>query len=262
MQEFPTATNRKAIMHTLVWVLAITAYTLATCLTASLAVSIYLHRYLTHKSIELGVDSVDFFRFVIWFITGMEPSEWKVVHLSHHQAPADSPGDVHSPKNEGLLRIIFFGVWYYMKATLKLRPQIAQERLVTADALDHWAVKRLGIAANLLLNIWLWGFWAGLIVWIIQIIWIPFWAAGVINGLGHSAHDEDPRTHDHSKDILEGWPKWMQNTLNVITGGESRHHAHHLKAGSARFTTKDEFDFGYSVIRMLGWFDEATVIRE
>lgn len=249
-------------MHTILWWTAIIAYTLMTCLTASLAVSIYLHRNLTHKAIELEPGPFLFFRFIIWFITGMKPAEWKVVHLSHHQAPADSPNDPHSPKNEGWWRIVFFGVLYYVKATKTLEKEIAIESLKTDDILDSDILKRVGIILNLALNIMLWGFYPGLLVWLIQIVWIPFWAAGVINGLGHGAHEMNSQTHDHSKDILEDWHPVFQNILNVITGGESRHHAHHLKASSARFTTKDEFDWGYAVICLLVKMGQAHIIRK
>jgi stearoyl-CoA desaturase (delta-9 desaturase) len=43
---------------------------------------------------------------------------------------------------------------------------------------------RLGIGILLMLNVILFG-WVGLLMWGIQMIWIPFWAAGVVNGIGH-----------------------------------------------------------------------------
>ncbi len=248
-------------MHSIYWWLGIIAYTLITTNLASLAVSIYLHRELTHKSINLKPLPHSFFRFVIWFITGMEPAEWKVVHLTHHRAPSDSRRDPHSPENEGMWRIVLFGVWYYVLACREYREEIEVERRTIGDFLGRFPQRYFGIILNLGLNIYLWGFYPGLVVWVIQIVWIPFWAAGVVNGLGHGADVRDIHTRDKSRDILDNWPVFFQVVLNVITGGESRHHAHHLKSGSARFTMTNEFDWGYTVIRMLVRLRLARIIH-
>lgn len=247
--------------YSIYWWTAIVVYTLITTNLASLAVSIYLHRELTHKSINLNPLPHSFFRFIIWFITGMEPAEWKVVHLTHHRAPSDSSLDPHSPENEGMWQIVLFGVWYYVLATKRLRGEIEEERKVSGDALGQFPMRHLGVFLNFWLNICLWGFYPGLVVWIIQLAWIPFWAAGVVNGLGHGAHEKDSHTQDKSLDILGNAPGFFQNALNVITAGESRHHAHHLKAGSARFTTGDEFDWGFTVICMLVRLRLARIIH-
>jgi stearoyl-CoA desaturase (Delta-9 desaturase) len=248
-------------MHPITWWLLIVLYTIATTNLASLAVSIYLHRDLTHKSIELHPISFGFFRFIIWFITGMEPAEWKVVHLTHHRAPSDSIKDPHSPENEGMWKIVLFGVWYYILACRELKAEIAEERKRCGDIWGRVPLRYCGVLANLALNVLLWGPLPGLTVWAIQCYWIPFWAAGVINGLGHGADEKHEHTQDKSHDILSGAPTFLQNILNVITGGESRHHAHHLKASSARFTTKDEFDWGYTVICALVKLRLAKILR-
>ncbi len=237
-------------------------YTLVTTNIASLSVSIYLHRELTHGSVALSGISRSFFRFVIYFITGMDPVEWRLVHLEHHRAPADSPDDPHSPKNEGMWHIVLIGVWYYIKAAKRMHKEVDAEHKVSGDILGRQPLRYLGIIANLALNIYLWGTLLGIIVWAIQLAWIPFWAAGVVNGLGHGAHEKDAHTKDLSTDILHDSSPVLRVLLNVITAGESNHHAHHLRQGSARLTmTAGEFDWGFTVVRMLARLHLAKILH-
>jgi stearoyl-CoA desaturase (Delta-9 desaturase) len=250
MREKSSPLQRKIFMNSISW-WAIIAYTLITTNLASLAVSIYLHRELTHKAIVLAPSCRNFFRFIIWFITGMDPVEWKVVHQAHHQAPSDSEKDFHSPHNEGMIKIIFFGVVYYMKACKILHKEIAEARPIIGDVFGTVPLRYMGVVLNLALNILLWGWLAGLVVWFIQVAWIPFWAAGVINGLGHGAKERHEHTHDMSKDILEDGPPILRIALNVITAGESNHHAHHLKPSAVHFATDGGFDYGFLVIECL-----------
>jgi stearoyl-CoA desaturase (delta-9 desaturase) len=246
--------------HSFAWWLALVAYVLVTTNMASLAVSIYLHRELTHGSVTLSRPCRWFCRFIIWFITGMEPVEWRLVHLAHHRAPSDGPDDPHSPHNEGMWRIIAFGVWYYRRAIKEMSQEVAAEKKISGDFLGRQPLRHIGVLANLALNILLWGTYPGIAVWLIQIVWIPFWAAGVVNGLGHGAEERDHHTRDLSKDLLHDGPPVLRGLLNFITAGESNHHVHHLRQGSARFTMKrDEFDWGFTVVRMLAFLHLAKV---
>lgn len=46
------------------------------------------------------------------------------------------------------------------------------------------------------------GFLPGVLVSLVQIVWIPFWAAGVINGIGHHHGYRNWSTKDASVNIV------------------------------------------------------------
>ncbi|MEX0931790.1 MAG: fatty acid desaturase [Candidatus Paceibacterota bacterium] len=246
--------------YSLIWWVILTVYVLVTTHLSSLSVSLYLHREYTHNAIALHPVVRSFFKFIIWFQTGMVPAEWVVVHKEHHQAPADGPNDPHSPRNEGKWRIVLFGVLYYTRAARKLRPQIQAELSARPDITSKRVIKHLGVFLNLLLNIFLFGS-VGVFVWLIQSVWIPFWAAGIINGLGHSAHVAHAHTRDYSRNILDNGPSWVRVVLSIITAGESNHHNHHCKPSSPNFAFREEneFDWGYTVVRFLKRFGFASI---
>ena len=88
------------------------------------------------------------------------------------------------------------------------------------------------------IDIWLFGFFVGPLVWGIQMIWIPFWAAGVVNGLGHWWGYRNFETTDMSRN-LSPWGFWI--------GGEELHNNHHAFASSAKLSAKwYEFDIAGS----------------
>ena len=82
-------------------------------------------------------------------------------------------------------------------------------------------------------------------------LWIPFWAAGVVNGVGHWWGYRNGKTKDASKNIIP----W-----GVIIGGEELHNNHHLAPASAKLSVKPwEFDIGWFYIRTLSWLGLAKV---
>lgn len=101
----------------------------------------------------------------------------------------------------------------------------------------HW----LGICCMLLINVLLFSYW-GILIWLIQIIWIPFWAAGVINGLAHWWGYRNGPTKDNSRNI---------SPFGIIIGGEELHNNHHLDPGSVRLSRRwFELDLGYFWLRL------------
>jgi stearoyl-CoA desaturase (delta-9 desaturase) len=110
--------------------------------------------------------------------------------------------------------------------------------------------KQSGIVLMLLINLGLFGV-AGLTVWAVQMIWIPFWAAGVINGLGHWWGYRNYESRDASTNISP-WGLWI--------GGEELHNNHHAFPSSARFSTKWwELDIGWFYIRTLSLLGLAKI---
>jgi stearoyl-CoA desaturase (delta-9 desaturase) len=94
----------------------------------------------------------------------------------------------------------------------------------------------------LAINLLLFG-WVGLIIWGIQMIWIPFWAAGVINGIGHWWGYRNGETKDHSKNIIP---------IGILIGGEEMHNNHHLDPANPKFSRRwFEFDVSWLYIRIL-----------
>jgi stearoyl-CoA desaturase (Delta-9 desaturase) len=91
---------------------------------------------------------------------------------------------------------------------------------------------RLGIGILLVLNTLIFGWW-GPVIWGIQMMWIPFWAAGVINGVGHWIGYRNGHTKDHSRNI---------SPWGIVIGGEELHNNHHLEPASARLS-KNWFEF-------------------
>jgi len=92
-------------------------------------------------------------------------------------------------------------------------------------------------------NIVLFGIVPGLLILLTQIVWIPFWAAGVINGIGHYWGYRNWITEDASTNIIP----W-----GIIIGGEELHNNHHAYATSAKLSNKwYEIDIGWMYIRTL-----------
>ncbi len=207
-------------------------------------VTIFLHRSQAHKAVELSEPVNHFFRFWLWLTTGMVTKEWVAVHRLHH-AKCETEGDPHSPQVAGLNRVLWLGAWLYRKACAN------QETLDTygKGTPDDWLERNIytphpgvGISLMLIIDLFLFGF-AGAAIWIVQMLWIPFWAAGVINGIGHYFGYRNWNTSDASTNIIP---------LGLIVGGEELHNNHHAFASSARLSSRwFEFDIGWFYIRLM-----------
>lgn len=107
-----------------------------------------------------------------------------------------------------------------------------------------------GILLMLLLDLFFFGI-PGMTVWAIQMMWIPLFAAGVINGIGHYWGYRNFECPDAATNIIP-WGFWI--------GGEELHNNHHTFASSAKFSVKWwEFDIGWMYIRTLSFFGLAKV---
>jgi stearoyl-CoA desaturase (delta-9 desaturase) len=100
----------------------------------------------------------------------------------------------------------------------------------------YTAHSRLGIGILVVLNTLIFGWW-GILIWGIQMIWIPFWAAGVVNGIGHWWGYRNGTTKDHSRNI---------SPFGIIIGGEELHANHHLDPANPKLSRRwFEFDIGW-----------------
>jgi stearoyl-CoA desaturase (delta-9 desaturase) len=110
----------------------------------------------------------------------------------------------------------------------------------------------MGPVVLLFASFLLFGF-EGVAMWALQMAWIPFWAAGVINGLGHWWGYRNFETSDTATNLTP-WAFWV--------GGEELHNNHHAFPSSAKFALRRfEFDIGWAVIKVLASVRLAKVLR-
>lgn len=216
------------------------------------SVTIFLHRSQAHRGLDLHPAAMHFFRFWLWLTTGMVTKEWVAIHRKHH-ARCEREGDPHSPVVFGLGMVFFRGAELYRD---EARNEETLKRFGHGTP-DDWIERNLYSRHNLLgimimLGIDLALFGAiGLTVWAIQMAWIPFWAAGVVNGVGHALGYRNFASPDTSTNI---------SPWGIIIGGEELHNNHHAYATSAKFSSKwFEFDLGWCYIQVLRFFRLAKV---
>jgi len=207
-------------------------------------VTIYLHRHSAHRALDLHPAVSHFFRFWLWLTTGMETKQWTAIHRKHH-ARCETKEDPHSPQILGIEKVMWEGADLYK---MEARNQETMERFGQGTP-DDWIERNvyskhsvLGIAAMMVINLALFGF-IGLTIWAVQMMWIPLFAAGVINGVGHYWGYRTFQAEDASRNIVP----W-----GIIIGGEELHNNHHAYPSSARLSNKWwEFDIGWLYIRLM-----------
>jgi stearoyl-CoA desaturase (delta-9 desaturase) len=217
------------------------------------AVTIYLHRCQAHRALELHPVVSHFFRLWLWLTTGMVTKEWAAIHRKHH-AKCETAEDPHSPQIHGINRVLWGGVFLYVKESYNKE---TMERYGHGTP-DDWAERNIytrhamaGVSLMLAFDLLAFGLVPGFLIWITQIGWIPFWAAGVINGVGHFFGYRSYDVADASTNIVP----W-----GILIGGEELHNNHHAFASSAKLSSKwYEFDIGWMYIRLLDMFGLATV---
>jgi stearoyl-CoA desaturase (delta-9 desaturase) len=206
-------------------------------------VTVFLHRGQAHRGITFNPVLEHFMRAWLWLTTGMVTKQWVAIHRKHHRF-SDVNGDPHSPHVYGIRRVFFKGAGLYHEAS-KDKVMVDTYGVGTpADWLElhvYTPHSRLGIGILFLFNVAVFG-WIGALIWAIQMLWIPFWAAGVINGIGHWWGYRNGETKDHSRNILP----W-----GIVIGGEELHNNHHLAPASSKLSQRwFEFDIGWMYIRI------------
>ncbi len=226
--------------------------TLALTHVTIVSVTVYLHRHQAHRALDLHPVLAHFFRLWLWLTTGMRTRAWVAVHRKHH-ARCETPDDPHSPQVLGLRRVLWQGAELYSVEACRTE---TLERYGQGTP-DDWIEQRLysrhtylGITIMALLDLLLFGA-VGLTVWAVQMLWIPFWAAGVVNGIGHFWGYRNFESPDAATNV---------SPLGLLIGGEELHNNHHAFASSAKFSNKWwEFDIGWGYIRLLQWLGLAHV---
>lgn len=207
-------------------------------------VTLYLHRSQAHKAVTFHPVLAHFMRFWLWLTTGMVTKQWVAIHRKHHRFD-DAEGDPHSPHVFGFWNIFLRGVYYYYLSAKDARMTLSYG----AGTPDDWIERKVyskynyvGVGIMLAIDLAFFGWW-GPLVWAIQMLWIPFWAAGVVNGVGHWWGYRNTDTKDFSRNIVP-WDFWV--------GGELLHNNHHADPASARLSRRWwEFDIGWMYITVL-----------
>jgi stearoyl-CoA desaturase (delta-9 desaturase) len=215
-------------------------------------VTLYLHRCQAHRALDLHPVVTHFFRCWLWLTTGMVTREWAAIHRKHH-AKCETEEDPHSPQIHGINRVLFGGVLLYVKESYN-KDTIKRYGHGTPD---DWLERKLytpyhkyGILIMAAADIALFGVVPGALMFGVQMAWIPFWAAGVINGIGHFWGYRNFQTEDASSNIVP---------VAAWIGGEELHNNHHAFPTSAKFSVRwYEFDLGWLYIRALSAIGLAT----
>ncbi len=217
------------------------------------AVTVYLHRHQAHRALELHPIPSHFFRFWLWLTTGMVTKEWAAIHRKHH-AKCETEDDPHSPQVKGIRKVLWEGAELYREEA-KNEETLARYGHGTPDDWLERNVYRhsvLGVSVMLVTNLILFGP-LGLTIWAVQMLWIPFWAAGVVNGLGHYWGYRNFDCADAATNLVP----W-----GILIGGEELHNNHHSFATSAKLSAKwYEFDIGWMYIRILEMLGLAKARR-
>ncbi len=214
------------------------------------AVTIFLHRHQTHRALDMHPVPSHFFRLWLWLTTGMMTKTWVAIHRKHH-ARCETVDDPHSPQILGIGKVLFEGAELYRKEAVNVDTLKNYGRGTPDDWLEQNIYSKysgVGIRLMLIIDLILFGA-LGATIWAIQMIWIPLFAAGVINGLGHYRFGY--RNFDRR---CGKFPDYSINLIpfGIPIGGEELHNNHHEYPSSAKFSVKWwEFDIGWMYIRIL-----------
>ena len=184
----------------------------------------------------------------------MITKQWAAIHRKHH-ARCETPEDPHSPQVLGLKKVLWQGAELYRSAC---KDQSIMDKFGHGTP-DDWLENNIytprngqGIFLMLAIDLILFGP-AGLAIWAVQMVWIPFWAAGVVNGIGHYWGYRNFENEDAATNLVP----W-----GILIGGEELHNNHHTFGTSAKLSYKwYEFDIGWMYIRMLEIVGLAKVRR-
>lgn len=218
-----------------------------------LGVTIYLHRHQAHRALDMHPILSHFFRFWLWMTTGMITKEWAAIHRKHH-AKCETVDDPHSPQVMGLGLVMWRGTELYRRES---RNQETMERYgqgTPDDALEGFYKRnsKKGIISMFIIDVVLFGV-PGIAIWALQMAWIPFWAAGIVNGVGHFWGYRNFECPDEARNLTP----W-----GLLIGGEELHNNHHTYPTSAKFSVKPwEVDSGWFYIRLFEMLGLVKVKR-
>ncbi|MGD9592682.1 MAG: fatty acid desaturase [Candidatus Berkiella sp.] len=217
------------------------------------AVTLYLHRYQAHRALTLHASISHVFRMWLWLSTGMVTKEWTAIHRKHH-AKCETPDDPHSPQILSLPKVMWQGAELYRKEAKNKETMVRYGQGTPEDWMERhvYSHSKWGIRIMFITNLILFGI-PGITIWALQMAWIPFFAAGVVNGIGHFWGYRNFECPDAATNIIP---------FGIFIGGEELHNNHHTYPTSAKFSVKWwEFDMGWLWIRLFETFGLAKPKR-
>lgn len=230
----------------------IVLFTLAVTHVTIVGVTVYLHRCQAHRALDLHPIMSHFFRAWLWMTTGMLTGQWAAIHRKHH-AKCETEEDPHSPQTRGIWKVLLEGAELYRAEAKNEETMRKYGHGTPNDWLERNVYSKypiLGVSLMMVIDVALFGL-VGLTIWAVQMVWIPFWAAGVVNGLGHFWGYRNFNAADASTNLFP----W-----GIVIGGEELHNNHHTFATSAKLSNKwYEFDIGWMYIRIMSAFGLAKV---
>ena len=231
-----------------------TIYTLVVTHITIVAITLYLHRGVCHSAIEIHPILSHFFRFWLWLTTSMRTADWVAIHRKHH-AKVETEDDPHSPAFYGIKKVLFQGADLYHKEKNNKQTIDKYSQNCPNDWIEqkvYTGKNNLGILILFILNIFLFGT-VGIIIWSIQMMWTPIFAAGGINGAGHHWGYRNYNTNDDSTNM---------SPVGIIIGGEELHNNHHAYPTAAKFSLRPwEFDIGWMYIKIFSYIKLCKVKR-
>lgn len=218
------------------------------------AMSLGFHRMHTHQGVTFPKWVDRGMQFWLALTTGMSKLDWVSVHIYHH-AHSDQEKDPHSPKQKGLARIFFFGVYDYVIAkddpeVLKIRKRIPEDRFESFLKVNPF----FGPILTVVILVVCFGPLTGGIMAALTFAISPLFAVGGVNAIAHAIGYRNYATTDESRNI--GYLFF----LNWMICGELDHNNHHAHPKSCSFRHRwYEFDIGYFYIRLLSAVGLAKV---
>lgn len=231
-------------------------YTLIVTHISVICVTLYLHRSQAHRGTDFHPIASHFFRFWLWLTTGIVTKEWVAIHRKHH-TECETENDPHSPQVLGLKRVLFEGAELYQHEALNTETLNRYGRGTPDDWVEKYVyslpyMRSVGITLMFILDVLMFGI-PGVAIWAVQMMWMPFFAAGVINGVGHFWGYRNFECNDAATNIVP---------FGILMGGEELHNNHHTFAASAKLSVRWwEFDIGWFYIRLLQCLRLAKVHR-
>lgn len=226
-----------------------------------LYITVFYHRALAHKAVELRPW---LHRFVIGtgvWVTGLDPKAWVCMHRRHH-AYSDTPRDPHPPGVVGVWGIPRKQLRSYEVTLACLEGGVREYARFVPDlsfpsntifARGRWFLPYLvhaaiGTAIGATTGLWLagLGYLIGLMSHPVQ--------GWLVNAFGHSAGGRNFDCPDDSRNNLPvAW----------LVGGEGLQNNHHAFPASAKFSLKPgEPDLGWRWCQALEALGLATIRRE
>jgi stearoyl-CoA desaturase (Delta-9 desaturase) len=204
--------------------------------------TIYLHRYATHKALELHPAVAFLFRLALWLTTGLRTREWVAVHRKHH-AFTEVDGDPHSPHLHGFWSVQLGNVFHYAKEAHNEETLDRYARDIKEDVWDRtlFGVGFVGPLTGYILLGFMMGFWWAALASAIHFIMYVFVLSSSINGLCHYV---GYRNFDNTATNIK--------FIALLTGGEGLHNNHHGHPRSPKFSFRPrEIDPSWPLIRLL-----------